>query len=294
MQLAPGPICHKIPEGISGASRQLGAPSMKPIAAFPLVLLVTLVSCGPSEQAIAQAISETQAASAPELPTAPADKPLPPTPTDPPAPTATRRPTSTPGPVALTDDFSRDSGIWGECEVCTYEGGTLHFGPFPTSGARMQHNIVCEACGMVTNYRMGVDVTYIDGPSERGFGLMARWSDEELITYEVTTWQTLDLWRYDNDISQWTWINGTFSGSVRPGKQLNHIELQALTNPSGTVDFSLTVNGRTPIVVFSQPAEVGAVGLTLYGHAIEVAFDNFEFETDDTPVFPSGAPGSSG
>ena len=160
---------------------------MKPKLVFSLVLLVALVSCAPSEQAIAQAIAETQAASAAELPASPTDKPLAPTPTDPPAPTATRLPTSTPGPVALTDDFSRASAIWGDCEVCTYEGGTLRFGPFPTSGARMQHNIVCEACGMVTNYRMAVDVTYIDGPSERGFGLMARWNDEELVTYEVTT-----------------------------------------------------------------------------------------------------------
>jgi len=269
-------------------------PKMKPKVAFPIVLLATLVSCGPSEQAIAEAIAQTQAASAPAPLSAPTDKPPAPTPTDPPAPTATRRPTPTPGPLALTDDFSRDSGIWGDCEVCSYEAGTLHFGPSPTSGAYMQHNIVCETCGMVTNYRMAVDVTYIDGPSERGFGLMARWNDEELITYEVTTWQTLDLWRLDYDTSQWTWINGTFSGSVRPGRQLNHIELLALTNPSGTVDYSLTVNGRTPIVVFSQPSEGGYVGLTLWGHAIEVAFDNFEFETDDTPVYPSGVPGTSG
>src|SRR3989304_159463 len=152
---------------------------MKPKVAFPIVLLATLVSCGPSEQAIAEAIAQTQAASAPAPLSAPTDKPPAPTPTDPPAPTATRRPTPTPGPLALTDDFSGDSGIWGDCEVCSYEGGALHFGPFPTSGAYVQHNIVCDACGMGGNFRMAAVVGSDDALSPAGFRVMARSNDKE-------------------------------------------------------------------------------------------------------------------
>ena len=257
------------------------------------IAVLAAVSCQPSQSTIATAISQTQQAAPP------AASPTSPPPTTPPTLTAeprtrTQRPSPTAGPLSLTDDFSSDSGIWEECNVCSVEAGTLHMGPYPTSGAYVQHVAICAACGIVTNYRMAVDATYIDGPSERGFGLLARHNEDHMITYEITPWQTMDLWDFAFEKGQWKWINGTFSGLVRPGKQLNHIELEALTNPSGTVDIYLTVNGRTPIVVFSQPAEPGSVGLTLWGHALEVSFDNFEFHTEDSPIFPRGSPASSG
>jgi hypothetical protein len=39
------------------------------------------------------------------------------------------------------------------------------------------------------------------------------------------------------------------------------------------------------MVLYNQPAEPGVVGLTIFGHATEIVFDNFKFETDE-PVVP--------
>ena len=52
------------------------------------------------------------------------------------------------------------------------------------------------------------------------------------------------------------------------------------------MDVAMTVNGRTPLVIFNQPSEPGAVGFILFGHAVDLYFDNFEFETEDTPIHP--------
>ncbi len=56
-------------------------------------------------------------------------------------------------------------------------------------------------------------------------------------------------------------------------------------NPSGNVDISLIVNGSTPLVIFNRPADAGYVGLTIFGHGMEVIFDNFEIESEESPTF---------
>jgi len=257
---------------------------------------ILLSACGlvpggdelPADQLASTMVAETAAAAAPvPSPTLASTSP-PPTeepPTD--LPTATQRPapTNTPGPLALQDDFSADSGYW-DCDQCTFENGQLHYGPYPVSGAFVQHMAVCAACGMVTNYRMSADVQFGDGPSERGFGFLARGTEEYILTFEITPWQDFDFWKFEYATGEWTWVNGIFAGAVRPGNQVNRIEIEVATNASGSVDVSLRVNGKTPLVIFNQPAEPGAVGFTLYGHAVDLFFDNFEFATEDSPIFP--------
>ncbi len=152
-------------------------------------------------------------------------------------------------------------------------------GPWPPSGAFQQHLAICEPCGFTLNYRMAVDVTYGDGPSERGFGLVVRWNEDHLLTAEVTPWQTTDSWLYDYRLDQWTWINGLVTGAVRPGRQTNRVEVRVESAAAfGRSDVTVTVNGRNVLVLFNQPGEPGLVGLTLFGHAVEAIFDDFEFE----------------
>jgi hypothetical protein len=139
---------------------------------------------------------------------------------------------------------------------------------------------------MVSNYRMAVDVMFGEGPSERGYGFLVRGTDEYILTFEITPWQDFDFWRLDFASGEWTWVNGIFSGAVRSGKQSNRLEVEVTTSPSGGIDFSLGVNGKTPLVIFNQPPDRGALGLTLYGHAVDLFFDNFEFETEEQPEFP--------
>jgi hypothetical protein len=191
------------------------------------------------------------------------------------------------GPVEILDDFSTDSGIW-QCEVCDISNGRMTMGPYPVSGAYIQHVAYCDHCGIIATYHMEVDVTFGDGQSDRGYGIMARETEDYMYVYEITPWQTTDFWKADYAKQEWEWINGLFAGSVRPGKQTNHIVVDVASNSSGNVDISLGVNGRTPLVIFNQPPDAGWVGLTLFGHAMEVTFDNFMFRTEETPFYPEG------
>lgn len=206
-----------------------------------------------------------------------------PSPTEAPPPTAA-------GPHSLDDDFSAPSDDW-DCGQCEVSGGKLVMGPYPVAGAGLQHVAYCDSCGVVGTYRMAVDVTFDEGQSDRGYGFMVRENDEYMLVYEITPWQTIGFWKADYETRQWEFINGQFSGAVQPGAQTNHIEIEVARNSSGQTDISLMVNGRTPLVIFNQPDDVGWVGLTLFGHALSVTFDNFHFETEETPHFPAGSNG---
>jgi hypothetical protein len=159
-------------------------------------------------------------------------------------------------------------------------------GPWSTAGAYTQHFAICRECGTVTHYKASVDVRFERGVSERGFGFVVQNTDDYLITAEITTWQTVDFWKFDYEKGQWEWLNGVFSGSVRPGVQSNRIELEVNDLRDGRCDIAFGVNGRTLVLLYNQPSVETYFGLTLYGHSIEVSFDNLEFESYP----PFGAP----
>lgn len=272
-----------------------------------LSIVGVLISCavispGPDPERLAATIvaqtEEAKRIAANRTATAEAEQPEPTatlTATALPSPTPTEAPSPAPtGPVSIQDNFSRDSGIWAGCDYCTVEDGLMHLGPFPVSHAFQQNWAICDPCGMVSTFRISVDVSFVEGPSERGYGLVLNLNEEEFYTYEITPWQTIDFWHYDFQKDEWEWVNGTFAGSVKTGNQTNTIQLEASRNSSGRVDYSLGVNGRTPLVIFNRSGEPGWVGLTLYGHAVEVLIDNFNFETEETPRFPTGEGTESG
>ena len=257
--------------------------SIVSLLAGALVGACGLISGPRAEQLAATMVAQTSTAASPTAlatDTPPAtssatDPPVPPTATS----TATPQPTPTLGPILVSDEFASDVGTWLDCDVCSWEDGVLVAGPWPVSGAYEQHNIVCGPCGPARHFRMAVDVTYGSGPSERGFGLMVRQTEAFLLTAEVTPHQTLDGWRYDYQNRLWELLSGELSGAVRPGRSTNRVEVEvAPAEIPGNVHVSIGVNGRNLIVLFNQPGEIGPLGLTLYGHAVEVIFDNFQFE----------------
>lgn len=265
-----------------------------------LYLLLTACSGfgGPSAEELAMTYVAGTAAAVTDTPL-PSDTP---TATETPfAPTATstREPAATAGPVVFQDDFSRPSVDWELCEECEWQDGGLVMGPYPVSGAYTQHLAVCGPCGLVRNYRMGVDVAYIDGPSDRGFGLLARLADDFMTTYEITPWQNATLWTFDFIEGSWGLVNSSYTGRIRTGRATNRIEVEVQDGTSqARANIALKVNGRTIFLAYNQPAELGAVGLTLYGHATSAVFDNFEFEElppyMHEPLPPSGPPGEFG
>ncbi len=263
-----------------------------------LWLLFAVAACsGPrgEEPAATSGTDTVPAATDNPVPTGtptPTDTPLPPTPPVGPAPTATT------GQVVFHDDFSRPSGAWEFCEECEWQDGSLILGPYPISGAYIQHLAICGPCGLVRNYRMAVEVGYIDGPSERGFGLLVRLTNEFLMTYEITPWQDATLWNFDFD-EGWQLVNRSVTGRIRTGRATNRIEVEVQDGTSqGKVNIELRVNGRTVFLAYNQRADLGAVGLTLYGHGTSAVFDNFEFEElppyMHEPLPPSGPPGEFG
>ena len=274
---------------------------------YVILFLLLMAACSASPQDIATqtalAITATPlptrthtitpTATPSETPTLTATPTLTSTPTDTPTPvppTDTPEPTATPGPVMFEDDFSRLSPAWLDCEVCEIENGALLIGPYPASGAYLQHNILCANCGLVSNYRMAVDVAFKDGVSDRGYGFLIRLTEDYMLTLEITPWQTVVVWKYDFELGMWEGLNGRFSGLIRPNRQWNRIEvnIKEAAEPTRS-DIFIDVNGRTVFVVYNQPADPGLVGFTLYGHAQEVLFDDFEFETEENVIPLDGA-----
>lgn len=253
----------------------------------------------PSEAEIREAIIETRRAEVEESAATATRTPIPAsptatmTPTEVPSATPAATPTPSAHPVQVQDDFSQDVGDWLWCEHCEWKSGKLYMGPYPASGAYLQHIVVCAECGVVTNYKMRVEVTFEDGQSERGYGFLLRMTDEYLMTAEITPWQSVAVWKLDF-VEGWSLVDVVWTGSVRPGALTNLIEVEVSDTGSGKSDISVTVNGRTVLVVWNQPGDPSVVGLTLYGHAIEVFFDNFEFleyQPYGSPIeFPEPAP----
>ncbi len=204
------------------------------------------------------------------------------TPTSTPAPTAT----VTPGPLVIDDDFSSMNARWQGCGVCAIKDGALNFGPYPSSMSAKGYITLCDDCGVVHEYKMSVDATYITGPSDRGFGFVVRESNGDFTDLEITTWQLYGVWSYDSKLGDaWNaWrplISKGFTptGYLNPGLIKNHIEVevQASEASSNTDLIKISFNG-TLLNTLEVPAGSGRVGLAVGLHSLGVAFDNFHFE----------------
>jgi len=108
-------------------------------------------------------------------------------------------------------------------------------------------------------------------------------------------WQGIGLWRYDFEQDFWTRVDSLISSYVRPNRATNRVVVTV--GPASLPGKSLVtiiVNGRTLIAAFSQPSDLGAVGLAIGGHDLQVVFDNFEFEElppyEGKPIPASGPP----
>jgi len=236
-------------------------------------------------------IAQTAAAVSPTpLPTATATSSPTATFTITPTATRTQKPTRTPtitatyGPLIFTDDLAEPSENWTGCTTCDWQDGVLLMGPYkPVNDLSNMHFTYCKACGRPIGYRMAVDVTYVKGQSDRGFGLVLRDNNDIMVVLEISTYQTLLVGEWDYSAEDWTILNADWrkvlNGLLRAGKKSNHIEVEALPSSNQlTVDYFVNINGKNTFVLFNQPAGPGQVGLELGSHSNQVAFVNFEFE----------------
>lgn len=201
-------------------------------------------------------------------------------------PTATAIPTATPtpGPVVIEDDFSQDVGRWVGCEECFVANGVLYMGPFPSVDSAEGYKVICKDCGIVDEYSMEVDVTYVSGASDRGFGLLLWENDGYYIDLEITTWQTYGIWFYDrekgNSWNAWYYLmDKPFmnSGGIRPGKLTNHL-VAVVKNQDDKRLATITVNGKPLQKNLELKVGPGRIGFVVGLHSLGVSFDNFYFE----------------
>jgi len=190
----------------------------------------------------------------------------------PPTPTETPTLTPTPGPIVVIDDFSEDTGIWKGCENCTWENGQLQVGPYDEPFQEVF--VICDACGMASNYRMAVDMAFSGGMSASPFGLALAVSDDYSLTFTIEGALTQTARLFENDKKLYNETNY----SINPGAQSNHLEVIVRDSQlDGKSDITLKINGKTVVVYSGVKVGPAQVGLFIYSET-GIAFDNFEFE----------------
>lgn len=238
--------------------------------ATSLSLQQTMVALDVTVQAYSAAQTEAAKATATPLPTA----------------TLSPTPTVTPGPLVIRDDFSSDTGRWIECGVCRIENGALQMGPYPISDKGEGYFAICADCGIAQDYKMGVDATFKDGYTDRGFGLVLREDDGSYADVEITTWQVYGAWVYDKSTHAWGSLLGDdpwkLSGTLHPSYGTNRLEVE-VKSQDGKSTFSIYINGQ-PVNTAQMPAVSGRVGLIVGLHSLGVSFDNFYFEGYTSPL----------
>lgn len=199
--------------------------------------------------------------------------------TPPPTATPLPSPTATPGPIIIQDDFSTNTGRWTECGQCVIQNGVLQMGPYPISITGEAYTAICSDCGLAQDYKMGIDATFVNGYTDRGFGLLLRELDGNYIDVEITTWQVYGIWAYDKAKNSWgSYLTDGWglTGTLRPGSATNRVEVE-VTSREGTSNVNIKINGEL-VKTIDMPAVAGRVGLVVGLHSLGVAFDNFYFE----------------
>jgi len=189
--------------------------------------------------------------------------------------------------VSFQDDFSVDAGRWQECRGCTWDDGVLLMGPYAPAMNPEGMLAVCLPCGTPTYFRLSVDVSHVEGQTDRGYGIIYAKTEDEFSIYEISPLFLLTLAaRYDLRLDSWELLNPNvdqlLTGLVRPGKAINRLELRVEPAGPGTANYFFRINDKTAFVLYAKPASPGQVGLGIDSHAVQVGFDNFELEEIDT------------
>ncbi len=262
-----------------------GVPGSSSTATPAIDIAATSAALQATADALAQA--ETQQAQVPptavQLPTA--------QPVDTEAP---EQPTEASGPQTYVDDFSSDLGNWeifsNDTGSAQISDGVLLLGPFTECADVGQNSgpfgcfTQCKTCGVVSEYDMQVDAAYISGVSDRTFGMVLRFIDQNddgyvdpedyFVDFELSVYnQYFAVFEHTTD-GQWNALDQRQENNINGGTNINTLRANSY-NGGSTIDLYLNGN-QVETVTPSAGATSGTVGLVVGFRAMQAGFDNFQ------------------
>ena len=222
------------------------------------------------------------------------------------APQADNQTTTQVAPVnAVAQDFTESADAFDLGEAARVEDGALLLGPYALCANDVANFdqpvgclVICRECGrQLSDFRLSVDFTFEEGLSDREFGVILRWVDEDLdgtidrpdyllaIGFNIFD----NRWRLylhgPGEIEPWELVGQGEAGFLLPGR-LNEFEAVA-TEGGQYMDLYLNGSRLTRITGGDcEPGErlvqpwvnAGAVGLLGLGRGVQARFDNFSVE----------------
>ncbi|MBI4771347.1 MAG: hypothetical protein HY784_13285 [Chloroflexi bacterium] len=192
--------------------------------------------------------------------------------------------------VSGIDTFDSDEGNWEIFDGAEIADGVFYLGQFADcgdvgSGSAFGCFSQCLACDYVSEYDMQVLAAYVDGVTERTFGLVLRFVDQNndgLVNPE-DYYLDFEISVYDKFFIVWEHLPGTgwqvldqrVENNIAGGRKVN--TLRAVAYDGGS-SIDLYLNGTLVENIAGLPETSGTVGLVVGGRAIRVAFDDFEIE----------------
>jgi hypothetical protein len=263
-----------------------------------LTACTTKESSGEEEPDLAATIAALNAElEALQAPTVVAQKPAP-------EELPTKEVSYTPGDV-IQDAFDQDLGTFPLGEGMQISDGAYLLGPFEECANDVGNfdnpvdcNVVCQTCGTdLVNFRLNLQFTFEDGLSDRSYGVILRFVDENgdsmldsedyLLALGFDTFNnrfTVYI-HIPNKIEPWEVVKAGQAGLLRAGR-LNHLEITA-SNDGRLMEITLN---EAKIVILTadhpKPGEVlvrdwadsGAVGFVILGRRVQARYDNFSLE----------------
>lgn len=209
---------------------------------------------------------------------------------------------------AFSEDFSVDSGRFSLADKITIENGALYMGIFEQCADFNSEKSsgcvsVCLACGdQSAEYEVNVEAVYVEGVSNRSFGLVLRFLDKNgnhlidqedyflgwVFSVNSRRWQ---LYEHQPDqIKPWRLVTGGRSNLRATPRKPNYLRVVS-TKDGQRVDIFMNDTRMARLVTTHPlPGEIyvenmpdhGEIGLWVAQRGVRVLFDNYEFT--DQPV----------
>jgi len=205
----------------------------------------------------------------------------------------------------VEDSFESDIGTFVLNENVQIQNGALLVGPFEQCAedvasfdAPVNCIAVCQTCGTgLINYHMQLDIAFADGLSDKGFGVLLRFDDQngDMLLDREDYYLDIAFNAFENEwsifvhipdeVSPWFRIKSGPAG-LRARNAPNKLEITA-SNNGRIIDIflndsrlaKLTADAPQPgETLIEEWAESGAVGFTATGRRVQARYDNFLLE----------------